>query len=82
MCVYSILKSKWDIFINRQADATATFKNKRQDAAFIEPQYDQLGNLTQNECYLDGGAYSSFGIATVYYAGSLLGGPYKLPNMK
>ena len=30
-------------------------------------------------CYLDGGAYSSFGIATVYYAGSLLGGPYKLP---
>jgi 4-hydroxybenzoyl-CoA reductase alpha subunit len=35
-----------------------------------------------HECYLDGGAYSSFGIATVYYAGSLLGGPYKLPNMK
>ena len=33
-------------------------------------------------CYLDGGAYSSFGIATVYYTGSLLGGPYKLPNMK
>ena len=32
--------------------------------------------------YLDGGAYSSFGIATVYYAGSLLGGPYRLPNMK
>jgi CO/xanthine dehydrogenase Mo-binding subunit len=36
----------------------------------------------KNECYLDGGAYSSFGIATVYYAGSLLGGPYKLKNMK
>ncbi|MFZ0726642.1 MAG: molybdopterin cofactor-binding domain-containing protein [Desulfobacterales bacterium] len=36
----------------------------------------------QHECHLDGGAYSSFGIATVYYAGSLLGGPYKLPNMK
>ncbi len=36
----------------------------------------------KNECYLDGGAYTSFGIATVYYAGSLLGGPYKLPNMK
>lgn len=35
-----------------------------------------------NTCYLEGGAYSSFGIATVYYAGSLLGGPYKLPNMK
>ncbi len=36
----------------------------------------------QNTCYLDGGAYTSFGIATVYYAGSLLGGPYRLPNMK
>jgi len=36
----------------------------------------------EHECFLDGGAYSSFGIATVYYAGSLLGGPYKLPNMK
>lgn len=35
-----------------------------------------------NKAYLDGGAYTSFGIATVYYAGSLLGGPYRLPNMK
>ena len=36
----------------------------------------------EHECYLDGGAYASFGPATVYYAGSLLAGPYKLPNMK
>ena len=36
----------------------------------------------EHECYLNGGAYASFGIATIYYAGSLLGGPYKLPNMK
>jgi len=36
----------------------------------------------KHQCHLDGGAYSSFGIATVYYSGSLLGGPYKLPNMK
>ena len=36
----------------------------------------------EHKAYLDGGAYSSFGIATVYYAGSLLGGPYRLPNMK
>ena len=36
----------------------------------------------EHQATLDGGAYSSFGIATVYYAGSLLGGPYKLPNMK
>jgi 4-hydroxybenzoyl-CoA reductase subunit alpha len=36
----------------------------------------------KHECYMNGGAYSSFGIATVYYAGSLLGGPYKMPSMK
>ncbi len=36
----------------------------------------------KHKCYLDGGAYTSFGIATVYYAGSLLGGPYKLQHMK
>jgi len=36
----------------------------------------------EHRCTLDGGAYSSFGIATVYYAGSLLGGPYRLPNMR
>ncbi len=35
----------------------------------------------EHECTLDGGAYCSFGIATVYYAGSLLGGPYRLENM-
>ena len=35
-----------------------------------------------NECTLEGGAYASFGIATVYYAGSLLGAPYRLPHMK
>lgn len=36
----------------------------------------------KHRCVMDGGAYSSFGIATVYYAGSLLGAPYRLPNMK
>ena len=36
----------------------------------------------EHDCVLDGGAYCSFGIATVYYAGSLLGGPYRLENMK
>ncbi|MGD9817416.1 MAG: xanthine dehydrogenase family protein molybdopterin-binding subunit, partial [Desulfomonilaceae bacterium] len=36
----------------------------------------------KNKASLDGGAYTSFGIATVYYAGSLLGGPYKLRAMK
>ncbi len=35
-----------------------------------------------NRTWLEGGAYASFGIATVYYAGSLLGGPYRLQHMK
>jgi 4-hydroxybenzoyl-CoA reductase subunit alpha len=35
-----------------------------------------------HHCILDGGAYASFGIATIYYSGSLLGGPYRLKNMK
>ncbi len=42
------------------------------------------GSLTflEHHCILDGGAYASFGIATIYYSGSLLGGPYRLKNMK
>jgi 4-hydroxybenzoyl-CoA reductase subunit alpha len=36
----------------------------------------------KNKAILDGGAYTSFGIATVYYSGSLLGGPYHLKAMK
>ncbi len=39
-------------------------------------------SFLEHQCILDGGAYASFGIATVYYAGSLLGGPYRLKNMK
>ncbi len=35
-----------------------------------------------HEALLDGGAYASFGIATVYYGGSLLGAPYCLPSLK
>ena len=44
---------------------------------------DKDGNILflEHECTLDGGAYCSFGIATVYYAGSLLGGPYRLEHM-
>ncbi|MFH0825501.1 MAG: molybdopterin cofactor-binding domain-containing protein [Pseudomonadota bacterium] len=42
------------------------------------------GTMTalRNKAILDGGAYTSFGIATVYYSGSLLGGPYHLKAMK
>jgi len=45
---------------------------------------DREGRLLflDHEVVLDGGAYASFGIATAYYAGSLLGAPYRLPNMR
>ena len=36
----------------------------------------------QNEIYLDGGAYSSFGVATSYYAGSMMPTLYHIPNYK
>ena len=45
---------------------------------------DKDGHLLALEhlSVLVGGAYSSFGVITAYYNGSLLTGPYKLPNMK
>ena len=45
---------------------------------------DRDGRLLflDHEALLDGGALASFGIATVYYSGSLLGGPYRLPAMR
>ncbi|UCG33573.1 MAG: molybdopterin-dependent oxidoreductase [Phycisphaerales bacterium] len=36
----------------------------------------------QSEIHLDGGAYSSFGVATAYYAGSMMPTLYHLPNYK
>jgi 4-hydroxybenzoyl-CoA reductase alpha subunit len=35
-----------------------------------------------NENYLDGGAYTSFGVATAYYAGSLMPTLYHIPNYR
>jgi 4-hydroxybenzoyl-CoA reductase subunit alpha len=35
-----------------------------------------------SEIYLDGGAYSSFGVATAYYAGSMLPTLYHIPNYR
>ncbi len=35
-----------------------------------------------SEIYLDGGAYSSFGVATAYYAGSVVPTLYHIPNYK
>jgi len=45
---------------------------------------DREGKITAfvNENYLDGGAYTSFGVATAYYAGSLMPTLYHIPNYR
>ena len=42
------------------------------------------GRITafESEIFLDGGAYTSFGIVTVYYAGSMIPTLYKMPNYR
>ncbi len=42
------------------------------------------GTLTavQSRIYLDGGAYSSYGVITAYYAGSMIPTLYKFPNYR
>jgi 4-hydroxybenzoyl-CoA reductase subunit alpha len=42
------------------------------------------GSITavKQRCVLDGGAYSSFGVVAVYYAGAMVPTLYKLPNYK
>ncbi|MEJ2720104.1 MAG: molybdopterin-dependent oxidoreductase [bacterium] len=42
------------------------------------------GSITavKQKCVLDGGAYSSFGVVAVYYAGAMVPTLYKLPNYK
>jgi 4-hydroxybenzoyl-CoA reductase subunit alpha len=42
------------------------------------------GTITalESRIYLDGGAYTSFGIITAYYAGSMIPTLYKIPNYK
>ncbi len=45
---------------------------------------DRAGKIKafKSEIYLDGGAYSSFGVATAYYAGSMMPTLYHIPNYK
>jgi 4-hydroxybenzoyl-CoA reductase subunit alpha len=45
---------------------------------------DREGRITafQSEILLDGGAYSSFGVATAYYAGSMIPTLYHIPNYR
>ncbi|MHC4236295.1 MAG: molybdopterin cofactor-binding domain-containing protein, partial [Planctomycetota bacterium] len=45
---------------------------------------DRQGKIKalKSEIHLDGGAYSSFGVATAYYAGSMIPTLYHIPNYK
>jgi 4-hydroxybenzoyl-CoA reductase subunit alpha len=45
---------------------------------------DRAGRIKAftSEIYLDGGAYSSFGVATAYYAGSMIPTLYHIPNYR
>ncbi len=45
---------------------------------------DAEGKITafESRIHLDGGAYSSFGVATAYYAGSMIPTLYNIPNYK
>jgi 4-hydroxybenzoyl-CoA reductase alpha subunit len=45
---------------------------------------DEQGRITafQSTIHLDGGAYSSFGVATAYYAGSMIPTLYNIPNYR
>ncbi|MCA9686727.1 MAG: molybdopterin-dependent oxidoreductase, partial [Myxococcales bacterium] len=46
--------------------------------------FDAAGKLTgvSARTYLDGGAYSSFGLVTTYYSGQLLCAPYAFPSYR
>jgi 4-hydroxybenzoyl-CoA reductase alpha subunit len=50
----------------------------------LKSAFSKEGKLmgTYEEVTLDGGAYTSFGIITTYYSGSLLTTPYDLPNFR
>lgn len=45
---------------------------------------DRAGRIRafQSEIHLDGGAYTSFGVATAYYAGSMMPTLYHIPNYR
>ncbi|MEE8345321.1 MAG: molybdopterin-dependent oxidoreductase [Woeseiaceae bacterium] len=50
----------------------------------IKAGLDRDGKIlaVDSEIYLDGGAYSSFGVATAYYAGSMMPTLYHIPNYR
>ncbi|MFH1842534.1 MAG: molybdopterin-dependent oxidoreductase [bacterium] len=60
------------------------FRGRHKQYIDLKIGVKQDGAITavQSTIHLDGGAYTSFGIVTVYYAGSMVPTLYKLPNYK
>jgi len=60
------------------------FRGRHKQHMNMKLGFKKDGSITafQSEILLDGGAYTSFGIITVYYAGSMIPTSYKIPNYK
>jgi len=60
------------------------FRGRHKQTIDMKVGVKKDGTLTavQSRILLDGGAYTSFGIVTVYYAGSMLPTLYHIPNYK
>ena len=59
-------------------------RGRHKQHMFFKIGMKKNGTLTavQSRIYLDGGAYSSYGVITAYYAGSMIPTLYKFPNYK
>ena len=60
------------------------FRGRHKQTMDLKIGVKRDGTITavQSRVVLDGGAYTSFGIITAYYAGSMLPTLYKMPNYK
>ncbi len=60
------------------------FRGRHKQTIEVKIGVKKDGTITavQHRAVLDGGAYTSFGVITVYYAGSMLPTLYKIPNYK
>jgi 4-hydroxybenzoyl-CoA reductase subunit alpha len=57
-------------------------RHKQQMKMKLGLDKDGVIKAFQSEIHLDGGAYTSFGVATAYYAGSMMPTLYHIPNYK
>jgi 4-hydroxybenzoyl-CoA reductase alpha subunit len=59
-------------------------RGRHKQHMFFKIGMKKDGTLTavESRIYLDGGAYSSYGVITAYYAGSMIPTLYKFPNYK